>query len=301
MTAEQKAMKFWVFEIFFAFLCSSSVSAITANAVYDQSLLSNATIPISYDVSLKTRIHLGKGKLSGSVKIKIEALESTNVITIHHGQLEIDSVQVLSESSKLLQSTFKCDTNFIRISLKEQLQANSNYQLVINYHGLQREQKVIPRITAIHVQFIGARGAFPCYDEPQFRTPFTIEIKDSNFYSAISNMPVASVRSEFGVFTVTKFHTTPPIQTHTVAIVVSNLENTANEAGKSQRVFAKPWSIDNREANFAIAAGVMLLEKLEETLGVPFALSKIDQVAVVDFVGAVTGNWVRSEVIRSFD
>jgi len=45
-------------------------------------------------------------------------------------------------------------------------------------------------IVATQFQTTKARSAFPCYDEPHFRTPFNISIQIKDKETALSNMPV---------------------------------------------------------------------------------------------------------------
>lgn len=45
-------------------------------------------------------------------------------------------------------------------------------------------------IVATQFRTTQARSAFPCYDEPNFRTPFNISIKVKENEIALSNMPV---------------------------------------------------------------------------------------------------------------
>jgi len=40
-----------------------------------------------------------------------------------------------------------------------------------------------------------ARRAFPCYDEPRFRTPFNVSIKTDNNEIALSNMPILNTEN----------------------------------------------------------------------------------------------------------
>lgn len=45
-------------------------------------------------------------------------------------------------------------------------------------------------LAATQFQTTHARSAFPCYDEPAFRTPFNISIKKYKSQIALSNMPI---------------------------------------------------------------------------------------------------------------
>jgi len=78
-----------------------------------------------------------------------------------------------------------------------------------------------------HILAIGARKLFPCWDNPRFKTTFTISIKHYRNFTALSNMPIKQYNSEtLEIFHTdykwTHFHITPPISTYQVAIAVTN-------------------------------------------------------------------------------
>ncbi|KYM93608.1 Aminopeptidase N [Cyphomyrmex costatus] len=76
---------------------------------------------------------------------------------------------------------------------------------------------------ATFIQTIGARRLFPCWDDPQLKTAFTISIKNNRNLMALSNMPIRNYDSSQNNFTCIHFHTTPLMSTYQVAMVVSNL------------------------------------------------------------------------------
>jgi aminopeptidase N len=264
--------------------------------------LPNNTKPIRYDVSLKTDVNRGETAFTGTVRIRIEAVENSNTITLHSRQLTIDTIEVFAnpDTTPILvpsTSNYVDDVEFLVITASSQMVANQQYLVVITYHGLLRDDNMgfyrssykdqdgkTVWLATTQFEQTDARHAFPCYDEPQIRTPFGIEIKHDVSYRAISNMPTTSRTPEVGTsYVTTKFMDTLPVQTYLVAFVVSDFTSIGNDAVKPQRVFAKSQSINNNEAVLALDAGEMILNKLEEHLGVPYNLPKMDQIAVPDF------------------
>ncbi|XP_071569965.1 putative aminopeptidase-2 [Temnothorax nylanderi] len=82
-------------------------------------------------------------------------------------------------------------------------------------------------IAAADFRGIGARQIFPCWDEPDIRTTFTISIKNHHKnYTAISNSPVYfKVANKDDMVSVsTYFETTFKISPYHVAVVLSNLD-----------------------------------------------------------------------------
>jgi len=139
-----------------------------------------------------------------------------------------------------------------------------------------------------------ARHAFPCYDEPATRSSFSIAIEHGAVYTAISNMPEQSRVAVAGDETrvLTTFETIPNVQTYLLAFVVSDFEYIENANVRTpQRVFGKPASIQNGEGEFALAAGVKLLEGFEQYFGFDYALPKMDQIGIPDFAAGAMENW----------
>lgn len=273
--------------------------------------LPNNTIPIRYHLSVMTDVHRGETAFCGTVKIRIQAVETTSEITLHHRQMTIDTINLYTNPTapQLLENNVKFlvreEFDFLIIQPSSQLIANQIYLIEIKYHGLLRDdnkgfyrssyqnaQGQTAWLATTQFESTDARHAFPCYDEPQIRAPFEIEIKHDASYDAISNMPVASRIAESGTnYVVTKFQDTFPIQTYLIAFVVSNFKFVANSDQKQQRVFAKPQSIENNEADFGLEVGKKLMDMFVKHLAVNYNLPKIDQVAIPNFEAGAMENW----------
>lgn len=83
------------------------------------------------------------------------------------------------------------------------------------------------------------------------------------------------------------------MQTYLLAFVVSDFDYIENIAVvPPQRVWAKPSSIVNGDANYALSVSPAVLKGFEDYLGVNYTLPKMDQIALPNFAaGAVSGNW----------
>lgn len=91
--------------------------------------------------------------------------------------------------------------------------------------------------------------------------------------------------------TTTVFQETPPMPTYLVAFVVSDfavLSNT-NKFGFVQRVFARSTAI--ADGQFALEMGHRTLTAYEKYFGIPFALPKMDQVAIPVLSFTAMENW----------
>lgn len=170
--------------------------------------LPNNTRPETYDLSIRTWIDQNNSTFTGTVRIGILATESTDFIRLHHSVEELRSVSVLTAAGQPVTIgalSYNPQYSFLTIPIVgSNLTQGTRYSIEIDYVGFMNSFSGFYR--ASHVVdnnwiFFGstqfeptyARSAFPCYDELQMKSNFTIRITHTSSYSAISNMPVVSV------------------------------------------------------------------------------------------------------------
>lgn len=103
--------------------------------------LPNNTRPIHYEIFLTTSIHMAEFAFSGHVEIIIEAVEDTNVITLHFRELTIsDVVMVDLRTSSLMNVSFTLeqDREFLHIHPENFLAAGDRYLVIVDYAGTLR-------------------------------------------------------------------------------------------------------------------------------------------------------------------
>lgn len=170
--------------------------------------LPNDTRALTYDISIRTWIHEGNLTFSGTVRIGIVAEQSTNTITLHHRELTIEDVNLLSAAGDTIEigiPSYDREFEFFTIPVSTNLTIGNAYTIVINYRGtMQTTWSGFYAIRYINsegndvyygsTQFeaTDARRAFPCYDEIGRKSLFTIRITHGPTYSVISNMPAIS-------------------------------------------------------------------------------------------------------------
>lgn len=98
-------------------------------------------------------------------------------------------------------------------------------------------------------------------------------------------MPVLSRNTEAGTsYVVTKFLPISSIQSYLVAFTVSTFTYVEDNIGEvPQKVYAKPQSISNGDADYALGVSRPILEAFATYLGVNYDLPKMDQAALPDF------------------
>jgi len=128
-----------------------------------------------------------------------------------------------------------------------------------------------------------ARHSFPCWDEPSFKIPWTLELTVPSGLLAAANAPVASTRNaaESGWETVT-FAETPPLPSYLVAIAVGPFD-VVDVPGLSVPGRILTPAGQGRLAAVAREQEPPLLAALERWFGQPYPFAKLDLVAVPEF------------------
>lgn len=101
--------------------------------------LPNDTSALTYDVSIRTWIDEGNLTFTGSVRIGIVVEEPTNTITLHHRELVIEDVSLLSATGGAIQigtATYDDVFEFFTIPVANNLTVGDEYTLVITYRGI---------------------------------------------------------------------------------------------------------------------------------------------------------------------
>ncbi|XP_070508501.1 aminopeptidase N-like [Chironomus tepperi] len=276
--------------------------------------LPNNTRPLHYDIHLTTHVHDNKFEFEGHVIAKFVVKSAPlDQITLHMKKLKNLKVKLLNTTSNVIENDLDYDTDdvtdFLIIKPKISLTIDQNYYLEFEYDGELRddnlgfykssyvnEQSKTVWLATTQFESVEARSAFPCWDEPNIRTPFKIRITHGENYRAISNMPEKpSVPAGIPGYVTTEFEESFSIQTYLVAFIISDFKNNYDDSKPiKQRVFAKAESIDADDGKVALKYGVEILTKFAEYLDVPYfdgKLSKMDQFAMPDFDAGAMENF----------
>ncbi len=131
---------------------------------------------------------------------------------------------------------------------------------------------------------IEARSVFPSFDEPRFKTPFTVTIITPAGSRAVTNG--ADNESEpVGDRVRHRFATTAPIPTYLTAFAVGPFDvlegvipaNEVRQTPLPQRIIATRGNLDRMR--FALEETPRIVALLERYFGMPYPYSKLDQIA----------------------
>lgn len=130
---------------------------------------------------------------------------------------------------------------------------------------------------------IEARSAFPCFDEPGYKTPWRIVLNVPPTDVAVSNAGMASERKGAGGLKRVEFAETKPLPSEVVAFAVGPFDIVDDGVAGSGRVPVRILTPRGRAAEAEGAKGVAarLLAHLETYTGIPYPWDKLDHVAAL--------------------
>ncbi|XP_065223348.1 aminopeptidase N-like [Planococcus citri] len=270
--------------------------------------LTDEVVPTFYE--LRIAPDLKNFTFVGKVEIAIHVKFNTDKIVLHSKNLTITSVKVfkMDSSREFLDSSYELDesNDLLVVETGQSLMFNTNYSLIIEFQGvLSHSMRGFYRTSyrpsntgdekwTVVTQFEPnyAREAFPCFDEPRFRTTFTIYLAHSRDQLAISNMPFENWQPSDAMSGPDrvwgKFRKSPPMPTYLVSYMVSNLHNVAQTEG-NVRVIARKNA--PHQAIYALKQGTRALRQLEGYTGISYMLPKLDLVSVPDLDDDGMENW----------
>lgn len=137
-----------------------------------------------------------------------------------------------------------------------------------------------------------AREAFPAFDRPRHKTPFTVTLTTEPGQIAVSNSAEQS-QSAAGALVRHRFAPTPPLPTYLVAFAVGPFAVSSTMiAPNAERAVPVPLRVlSTREGAkrqaLALAQTGPILTRLEAYLGRPYPFTKLDQIASPTMFGAM--------------
>ena len=145
------------------------------------------------------------------------------------------------------------------------------------------------RMLATQLEPVNARRVLPCFDEPVFRTVFDVQVKAPAGYRVLSNAKELAQAAD-GEGILHRFAPTPPMQSYLLSVAVGRFDALEDEIdGIALRIFTAPGK--REQAAFAMASTKQLLHWYGQYFGRPFALGKLDQLAVPGVRNGAMEDW----------
>lgn len=245
--------------------------------------------PIRYALDLQIRPE--EPTFEGSVRIDVELNEPTSTFWLNARNLSIRSAELETGGTQTPLRLIQGDAETAGFS-SSTLIPRGPAQVLIHYTGkLDQDsndgafRRLLGKDWYVFTTFtpIEARRAFPCFDEPRFKTPWQLTLHVKRDEVALGNSPEESEVEEPNGMKRVVFKPTAPLPSEVVAFAVGPFDVVdAGRAGKKQipvRIITPRGRAADAEA--ARVATPEILRKLEEYTGIPYPWDKLDHLALV--------------------
>ena len=261
----------------------------------DRYRLPRAVLPRHYHLSIAA--DLAACTFEGTTEIEVDVREPVTSLTCNAADLDIHSAVVIDAAGAEQVGSVALDpeTERVTVSLPAELAPGpgrvtftQSGRLNDKLQGFYRSTFVdgageAHTIATTQFEATDARRAFPCWDEPDAKATFDIELLVPDGMIAISNSAIQSERPAADGGRWVKFARTMVMSTYLAAWVIGPLEltETVDVDGVPMRVACPPGR--SHLASFALEAGAHAVRYFTEYFGIPYPGDKLDFVAIPDF------------------
>lgn len=278
---------------------SAPAAGYVADHAAPKGRLSDAALPKAY--RLDFTILPEKDRFSGHDEIDVVLKRDTQRLYLHGRDLIV--AKVFARVGKtIVPATFtQVDaTGTARLDFARAVPAGAA-TLVFDYSGKFGDDasglyhvKVADRwYSWTQFESIDARAAFPSFDEPGFKQPFTISVTTAPGMTVVSNSPATGVEKAANGMEVHRFAPTKPLPTYLVAVDTGPFVRQAGIVPPTpERAQGMPYGVVATQAQqakmaYAMAETPPIVALLERYFGEAFPFPKLDQIGSPIMPGAM--------------
>jgi len=239
-------------------------------------------------------------RFSGKTEIDAVLKTASRTIDLHWRDMELRSVEVQAGGQVLKPAAQQVDDSGVgRLTFAEPLPAGPVTLRFVYDAPFQTAPAGLFRVKVgddwyawTQLQSIDGRGVFPSFDEPGFKTPFTVTLRTPPGQTAVSNAPQTGVKRE-GEMDVHTFAPTLPLPTYLVAAMAGPFAVVEGTVPPTpQRAKPLPLRIVSPRPNadklaFALEGSKEIVRLLEAYFGDAFPYPKLDQITSPIMPGAM--------------
>lgn len=248
--------------------------------------------PVSYRAELT--IDPAERAFSGRIHIQMDVRKPVQTIWLNQERITIDRAELEAGGRSIPAKVLPGGNNYVGFQFASPVAAGSA-SLEISYKGailtgtsaaVFSQEDNGNRYVFTQFEPTDARGAFPCFDEPSYKSPLQLTLHVPAYDSAISNTLPNSDSAKGGQRTVV-FGQTKPLPSYLVAFAVGPFEyvpagfTAINHA--PIRIVVPKGHAD--EAKYAAEVTAGIINHHERYFGIPYPFDKADQVAIPNTLG----------------
>ncbi len=261
--------------------------------------------PLAYALHLKIDPHADR--FSGEVRIRLRLTKPTDHLWLHASEIQISKMVLIDASGKTHEATLtQRDPSGVAEVAIGGVIAAQDAELAIEYNaafnaklqGLYKVQVGHDPYAVTQMEPTAARYAFPCFDEPRFKTPFDITLQVPKDLVGVANtLQISEQLSADGKWKTLKFARTRPLPTYLVAYAVGPWDVVAGPVIPANAVRKEPVQL---RAIGPRGTGPQFRWVLEQTPAVvkyfelytqqPYPFGKLDLLGAPDFSAGAMEN-----------
>jgi cytosol alanyl aminopeptidase len=256
--------------------------------------------PTRYSLTLE--ISPERERFSGNVKIELELERARDVIWMHGSDLTVKAASAVAQGSFVNVKWEQVHPNGVAALRFDRPVGPGPVTVSIGYDaafgdgvmGLYRAEKGGARYAFTHFEPVRARQAFPCLDEPIFKTPFDVTLVVPKDAKAVANSSELRREDTSDGRSRVTFATTAPLPTYLLAWAVGPLDVVTSPPIPPNAIRKRPLNLRGvaaqgrgPELTYALARTAEMVGALEDYFGLEYPYDKLDIIAVPQRNGAM--------------
>jgi alanyl aminopeptidase len=248
--------------------------------------LSGDVVPLGYTLDLT--VDPDQARHAGTVSIEVDLRRPTRLLRLHATGLLVRS-SVLHLNGRLLRGTARQrNEDLLELQFSEPVPAG-RAKLVLQFTGriddkdsagLFRQKEGGEWYAFTQFEATYARRAFPSFDEPGWKVPWTLSLTVPESLVAVANTAVASERRLGDGTKRVQFETTQALPSYLLAFGVGPFDILdGGKVGNTAIRFVTPRG-RAQEARYAASQTPAIVDKLEAYFGMPYPYGKLDMMAL---------------------
>ena len=272
--------------------------------------LNEKVVPIQYYLTIQ--VNTTTNVFNGSVQIEVNADTDVEYLIVHSADiLDVTTGQVFDNQTnaelEVKQRFTYSPLQFLVLRLAEKQSAPKTFRLVLEFKsnlllgglsGLYKSTYELNGekrgLAATQFQATSARKAFPCFDEPSFKSKFDVTlIHDNHNNLTISNMPIKDEKANYPVpgWTTTSYDRTVSMVTYLLAMMVSDFACRSDKASHPYEIRVCSSLAKEYKLQYALDMTPKIFTAFEDYTNYSYQLPKSDLVAIPDFSAGAMENW----------
>ncbi len=248
-------------------------------------------------VKLELKLDPKQERFSGTTRIEAKVAEATDTIWMHGSELKIAKAEAVVAGKRIALTASEADVSgVLKLTAAEKIPAGDAV-IEIAYDApfgqLQGAYRVKPDgrdYVVTQMEPLGARHAFPGFDEPSFKQPWDITLIVPEGDVAVANSAETKTEKLDGGWKKVSFARTEALPSYLIAFAVGPWDvpvgpDIAPNGSRTTPIKLRGIAAKGQgeRMKYSLANTPAIVKGLEDYFGIPYPFDKLDNVAAPDF------------------